>query len=314
MRDSPIPNPRFTGLFIPAEVLSIPDLSPNEIMLLAWIDALYSEEFGGCFASNSYFSQKLRVKEDTITRMISKLKEKKLIEQVGFDGRTRIIIALKENWFNQKNDQFEEPEADSDLNPSQTRKKILGSTGFKSDPSYIDSKVENKVESNTPYSPSSAGADAAADAADVCVSSKKSLNKKPKAKEFPAEVQEVAAKLIGVMQQHSKTFRPPDNPAFLEAAALLLEQNQDIPYILRVLEWACKDKIISPDGQWKGWSRNIYSRPTSKRKEYGITKFCTCWLAQIDEAFKAKHDCKLTPGADLSACEATFADWHARSL
>lgn len=149
MRDSPKPNPRFTGLFIPAEVLDIPDLSPNEIILLAWIDALYNEEYKGCFASNTYFSEKLRVKEDTITRMISKLKEKDLIEQVSFDGRTRILRASKENWFKEKNT---ESEADSDLNPRQTRKKILGRPGKKSGATYIENKEENKAN-NTPLPP-----------------------------------------------------------------------------------------------------------------------------------------------------------------
>jgi hypothetical protein len=182
------------------------------------------------------------------------------------------------------------------------------------DTSYIASSIPSSIPP-TP-SPSAARAAASAGADGVCMSSSSSKSKAKKAKEFPEEVQQVAAKLIGVMQQHNKTFRspPPDQPVFQEAAQLLLEQEQDIDYILRVLDWACRDKVKSADDKWRGWSHNIYSRPSSKRKEYGITKFCTCWLSQIEETMKARYDCKLNPGADLSSCDESTAACNARAL
>ena len=51
-------NPRFTGIFIPVEILEDSDLSMLEQLLLSWIDALYKEEYGGCFAKNEYFAKR----------------------------------------------------------------------------------------------------------------------------------------------------------------------------------------------------------------------------------------------------------------
>ncbi len=128
-REAPQPNPRFTGLFIPSEILDIPDLTHTDIMILSWIDALYSEQYGGCYASNAWFAQKLHLKEDTVKRLISKLKEKNLVEQVSFDGRIRVIRACKEKWY--------QSPADVDLNPPQTGKEIHPCGGRESLPSYI---------------------------------------------------------------------------------------------------------------------------------------------------------------------------------
>lgn len=86
-----IPQPRFTGIFIPAEILEIKDLSYFEIMLLAWIDALYSKEKKGCFASNEYLAQKFGIKKGTIVDTLTNLRKKNLIEDVSFDGRHRVI-------------------------------------------------------------------------------------------------------------------------------------------------------------------------------------------------------------------------------
>ena len=53
----PAPTPGFTGLFIPVEILEMPDLSSTDHMLLAWIDALSRNEQKACFASNEYFAK-----------------------------------------------------------------------------------------------------------------------------------------------------------------------------------------------------------------------------------------------------------------
>jgi len=54
------PKARFTGIFIPVEILEMDDLSPTEWILLSWIDALHDKSHNGCFASNEYLSKNLR--------------------------------------------------------------------------------------------------------------------------------------------------------------------------------------------------------------------------------------------------------------
>lgn len=122
------PTIRFTGLFIPAEILEIEELSSSECMLLAWIDALYCKEHGGCYASNEYFMTKLKIKESTIRAHISHLVELGLVERVSFDGRIRVIKACKEKWFKQT------------VDSGQTAEKIAVSPPEKYHPPYIENK------------------------------------------------------------------------------------------------------------------------------------------------------------------------------
>ena len=130
------PQPGFTGIFIPVEILEMDDLSPNEVILLSWIAALSSNEKGACFASNEYLSKKLKVKENTIAKSISNLRKKGLIEDVSFDGRVRLMRSLHYR----KADEI------------QTKKTIQTRVGKKSNPpleknpspQYIDIKEERK--------------------------------------------------------------------------------------------------------------------------------------------------------------------------
>ena len=60
---------RVPGLFIPAEILEMEDLSFFEMLLLSWIDALYCPQHGGCYASNEYLGKKVRSsKENSIAK------------------------------------------------------------------------------------------------------------------------------------------------------------------------------------------------------------------------------------------------------
>lgn len=104
------PKTRFTGIFIPVEILNIVDLTPTDIILLSWIDALYCKDHGGCYAKNDYLGKKLHLKEKSVSEIISKLMKIGLVEKVGFDGRTRVIRACKEKWY--------QPESASGLNRS----------------------------------------------------------------------------------------------------------------------------------------------------------------------------------------------------
>lgn len=84
----------FKGIWIPREIWLHPELSPLEKLLWSEVHSLYDRERGGCYASNTYLYQFLGIKERHLQEMMSHLKELGLIEQVSFDGRTRIIKAI----------------------------------------------------------------------------------------------------------------------------------------------------------------------------------------------------------------------------
>lgn len=89
------PRPRFTGIFIPVEILTHPDLSLLEKMLLSWIDALYCQNRGGCFASNRYLGDKLGFEPNTIAKCVVHLRKLGLIKDVSKKGDSdRVIVAL----------------------------------------------------------------------------------------------------------------------------------------------------------------------------------------------------------------------------
>lgn len=86
---------QFLGIWIPREVYLNNELNWTDKILLVEINSLDNER--GCFASNEYFSKFLSVSTTTISTSISKLKSLNLIEQISFDGRTRILkSAIKE--------------------------------------------------------------------------------------------------------------------------------------------------------------------------------------------------------------------------
>lgn len=88
------PTLRFTCLVIPAEILDLEELTLFEVHLLAYVDALYCPNHGGCFASNEYLAKKMRgAKVNTVAKAITKLRSMGLIEDVSFNGRKRVIRA-----------------------------------------------------------------------------------------------------------------------------------------------------------------------------------------------------------------------------
>jgi hypothetical protein len=90
-------NRHFKGIFIPREIWLCPDLNAQEKALWAEIDSLYCQEKGGCYASNEYLCAFTGVKERCLQDMLSKLKKLGYLEQVSFDGRQRILRAIKPN-------------------------------------------------------------------------------------------------------------------------------------------------------------------------------------------------------------------------
>lgn len=77
-----------TGVWVTQWMYDL-DLNPNQIRLYAEIVSLDAKD--GCYASNEYLANILHLKQDTISRLVSQLKEKGLLVQTRFDGRKRFL-------------------------------------------------------------------------------------------------------------------------------------------------------------------------------------------------------------------------------
>ncbi len=84
----------FKGIWIPKEIWLNKDFLCSEKCLWSEIDSLYDQDRGGCYASNEYLAEFLNLKERRVREMISKLKSLGWLEQVSFDGRTRVLKAV----------------------------------------------------------------------------------------------------------------------------------------------------------------------------------------------------------------------------
>ena len=116
-------NQKFRGIWIPANVWFMflkKEIGSTELHLLATIDSLVTPETG-CFASNEYLGEILGVRPDYIARLISKLKKKKLIRQVKFDGRRRFLETV---WSRVELDRMHNADLDTSPTPSSPLGKI----------------------------------------------------------------------------------------------------------------------------------------------------------------------------------------------
>ena len=117
----------FKGVWIPKHILEDKDLSWAEIILYSEINS-----FEVCFKNNKTLAERLRLKnKESVSPMLSKLKLKGYIKEVGFDGRKKHWKAML--------DQPKEKDYTSN-------KKILIPDIRKSLP--IDNKLENKEKTN----------------------------------------------------------------------------------------------------------------------------------------------------------------------
>jgi len=85
-------NRNFKGVWIPKEVYLDDNLSWTEKILFVEIDSLDNKD--GCFASNSYFSEFVGISSTSVSTCISKLVRLGYVENLGFDGRVRILKSL----------------------------------------------------------------------------------------------------------------------------------------------------------------------------------------------------------------------------
>jgi len=88
---------RFTGLFIPSDILRIKELDSRDIMVLAWIDCFYDKEYDGCLLDNLQLAEKIRIGKDSISKNLTKLRQLNLIEDIYLKGNVRMLRILRNN-------------------------------------------------------------------------------------------------------------------------------------------------------------------------------------------------------------------------
>lgn len=85
----------FKGIWIPAEIWLDENLTALEKIVWAEIDSLDGDD--GCYASNEYLSEFCQCSPTKVSKAISKLKSLGYVEQVSFDGRTRVLSTSCKN-------------------------------------------------------------------------------------------------------------------------------------------------------------------------------------------------------------------------
>ena len=130
------PQQLFPGFWIPIEIWKIEGITTLEAMLLSMIDYLHCKQAGGCFASNAFLAEKLKVKENTIKKALVKLRHMDLVENLSFEGRRRIMRAKIHEYLAVK----------VDLNPSLRLIKTRPSKKVDKNPPNIP-----KVDKNPPF-------------------------------------------------------------------------------------------------------------------------------------------------------------------
>jgi len=87
----------FKGIWIPREIWLSEEIGVLDKIVLAEIDSLDNED--GCFASNAYFAKFFNISVTRVSNIISNLKKLGYIEEVGFNGRNRVLQGrLKEKF------------------------------------------------------------------------------------------------------------------------------------------------------------------------------------------------------------------------
>ena len=83
---------KFEGVWIKKDVWQSKDLTLQEKVLIVEIDSLDNEN--GCFASNEYLAKFFSISMSRVSKIISQLKKKGYVEEIGFDGRFRSLRSL----------------------------------------------------------------------------------------------------------------------------------------------------------------------------------------------------------------------------
>lgn len=84
------------GLTIPNELIERKDLKPIELLIWAHIDNFTRWAKGkACWETNEQIAEKWRIPAQKVSDIISHLKKLKLVEQVAFDGRRRVLKSCR---------------------------------------------------------------------------------------------------------------------------------------------------------------------------------------------------------------------------
>lgn len=134
--------PQHGGLYIPPHIMNYSGFSNNEKILISLICNLYSHEHGGCFASNAYLGEKAQVSEKQISRMLTKFKRMGVLEQVSFDGKTRVMKTIWNIEVPEQNSKNRLPK--KAYSKSQTTQKCVGVCAKMRSLPYIENIGENK--------------------------------------------------------------------------------------------------------------------------------------------------------------------------
>lgn len=84
-------NGEFTGVWIPAEVVLAEDLGASEKMAYAVIAS-----FRSFFGSNAWLGSRLGLSEDRARKIVAGLISKGYVRRVAFDGRKRVLRAVRD--------------------------------------------------------------------------------------------------------------------------------------------------------------------------------------------------------------------------
>jgi hypothetical protein len=87
------PKKQFTGWHVHRDIVKLFEdgiINATELVVLYTIDSLVSED-KGCFASNKYLGEKVRLSAVQVSHVITKLKRLGLVIQIAFNGRIRYL-------------------------------------------------------------------------------------------------------------------------------------------------------------------------------------------------------------------------------
>jgi len=215
---------KFEGIWISKEIWLSGELTLQEKVFFVEIRSLDNEE--GCFASNAYFAQFFGISEVRASTVINSLIKKGYIENIGFNGRKRILkvkAALKESL-------------------RQTKTKVKGSLkeNFKHNNTYNNTSntSSTKVEQATPELQII-----------PCDSSGNEIKQKKKAREDISYLLSEIKKIVGIVdgsnfekRMYAKNFIDSKMPKMLKDRGIS-EPSKDlvIRSILKVFVTATQD-------------------------------------------------------------------------
>ena len=126
----------FRGFWIPYGLFEHPSLGMREKFLITEIR--YLDHGEGCYASNAYLADILKVSEQTIANMISTLKKEGWIVTKKYDGRNRWLSINPVKW-QQVESVVEEEYSPLDTDP-------MSPSSVKQDYRFQDPKIQESVE------------------------------------------------------------------------------------------------------------------------------------------------------------------------